>query len=515
MAVHRTGSARVGSYPREEAVRLQHAATEMAAAEGAPLGIVVRRSEIPGPVAAAQDTVEPPPQALPPSTPQAARGFLVALLRRLSWRVPEGNADSSDGMIVALAVVGLGVWMIFDRYAAGSSAQWTTTGPTGITWYAAGLVALTWALDRVARTIGGFRHVLAGVLGSLPLVLALALVIQTWAPATVRGTAYVFLSLLALAQVGRTLTSAGASRPRTGMLAVSALTALFLWGTGELYVNPHLWYEAQDEDGPDAWAASERLLFEQADRIDSAAAGLRSGQPDRPDVFFVGFAGDGGQKVFAEEIQLSERIVSERYDTGGRALLLVNDRRDLEKWPLATVHGLRRALSRIGERMDRSEDVLFLMLTSHGSSEPSLLVSHQTWPLEQLDAQGLRSALDDSSIKWRVVVISACYSGAFIQPLADENTMIFTSAAKDRVSFGCSDDRDLTDFGGAFIRDALPRAPSLATAFEQARLKLAERERREARSASLPQAHLGAAISAHWKRVEARTGHGAAGSARE
>jgi hypothetical protein len=208
--------------------------------------------------------------------------------------------------------------------------------------------------------------------------------------------------------------------------------------------------------------------------------------------------------VFAEETKLAGRVISERYGAAGRTLLLVNDRRDLESLPLATVHGLRRALGLLAERMDRSKDVLFLFLTSHGSAEPSLTVSNTTWPLEQLDPAGLRKALDASGIRWRVVVIAACYSGAFIPALADDHTAIFTSSAADRTSFGCSDDRDVTEFGEAFIRDAVPRAPSLVAAFDRAKVALAGEERRRNLTESLPQSRIGAAFSAHWNRIEAQ-----------
>jgi hypothetical protein len=102
-----------------------------------------------------------------------------------------------------------------------------------------------------------------------------------------------------------------------------------------------------------------------------------------------------------------------------------------------------------------------------------------------------------------VLVISACHSGAFIEPLADESTIVLTSAAGANASFGCSDDRDVTEFGAAFIRDALPRAESLATAFEQAKRAIAEQEGQRRVEASSPQAHVGGAIAAYWERVEA------------
>ena len=117
----------------------------------------------------------------------------------------------------------------------------------------------------------------------------------------------------------------------------------------------------------------------------------------------------------------------------------------------------------------------------------------------------LRKALDDSGIKWRVIVISACHSGAFIPALADESTAIFASAAADRASFGCGDDREITVFGAAFLRDALPRATSLEAAFEQAKA------RRQKVQPSSPQSRVGAAISAHWQRIEAQRDPGLQG----
>ena len=75
-----------------------------------------------------------------------------------------------------------------------------------------------------------------------------------------------------------------------------------------MWVYPHFWYASDDEaEEEENWAETERRLFEQADRIDAAAARLRAGAPGRPDVFFVGFAGVAEQKVFAEELKLSEQ----------------------------------------------------------------------------------------------------------------------------------------------------------------------------------------------------------------
>ena len=180
----------------------------------------------------------------------------------------------------------------------------------------------------------------------------------------------------------------------------------------------------------------------------------------------------------------------QRYGTAARSLRLVNDRRDYEKYPFATVASLRYALDALGEVMDE-DDVLFLALSSHGSEDASIAISNPGMRSDDLSAAVLAEALDHSGIRWRVIVISACYSGGFIDTLADNHTIVLSAAARDRPSFGCSDDRHLTYFGEGFYRDALPAAPSLREAFEATRREIAKREKQEGRQPSQPQSYFG------------------------
>ena len=84
----------------------------------------------------------------------------------------------------------------------------------------------------------------------------------------------------------------------------------------------------------------------------------------------------------------------------------------------------------------------------------------------------------------------------FIESLKNPQTIVITAAAADRTSFGCSNDRDLTYFGEAFYRDALPEAHSLRDAFEKAKTAIGARERQEHAAASKPQAYFGAEMEA-------------------
>jgi Peptidase C13 family len=279
----------------------------------------------------------------------------------------------------------------------------------------------------------------------------------------------------------------------SGLLFISA----FVWASDRLNVIPDIWNPRETaETSDDSLAERETALFEQADRIDAALESIHRGNSRNTEGYFLGFAGVGEQKVFAQEIGLAARVLGERYSLDGRQLSLLNDERDLERAPLASVSGLIYALHGMASRMDVERDVLFLAISSHGSSEPAIAVSNSQLPFQDLNDEDLAAALRESGIKWRVIIISACYAGGFINSLRDPQTIIITAAAPDRTSFGCSNDSDLTYFGEAFYRDALPGARSLHEAFDKAKTAIAAREQAEGETPSDPQAYFGAAMEA-------------------
>ena len=245
----------------------------------------------------------------------------------------------------------------------------------------------------------------------------------------------------------------------------------------------------------DAAAAQRRLVDAQVAQLDLAPTGA-------PRVFFLGFAGVGEERVFAEEIKLAARVVGENYGSVSRSVLLLNDRRDLTTYPLASESSLRYALKALSHVMNRDEDVLFLALSSHGASDATIDVSNEGREPAALGAVTLAELLADSGIRWRVVVVSACFAGAFIPPLADDHTIVLTAASKYRTSFGCSDTRELTYFGEAFYRDALPGSTELRAAFEAAKRAIRSREKEERMRASKPQGYFGPLMEERLRTIE-------------
>jgi hypothetical protein len=136
-------------------------------------------------------------------------------------------------------------------------------------------------------------------------------------------------------------------------------------------------------------------------------------------------------------------------------------------------------------RMDPENDVLFLILTSHGSRAGIAVQAgrHE----ETLSPAALAGMLGRTGVQHRVVIVSACYSGVFVGPLANDNTLVITAADFDHSSFGCQDKVKWTYFGDAFFNRALRHTADLRSAFATARKLISARERQDGLVPSNPQ----------------------------
>ena len=447
--------------------------------------------------------------AEPVLKPPSVLAELRALLRLEAFRaVNPAHLWGRDATLLLLSALGLGTWIGLQRLQYSSDAQFFWFGVGSLAVLAVGTLALAWLLSRASSPRVPLRRALLLVLACAPIVALATWLVPDRKPVVLWLLLAMFLALVTrlLHNGMRTITGRWQARA----VSATVITCLVMIVVGRnYYLVPDIWYEpdTDEESSAEDDAALEQLLFEQGSRIDAEVARMPAGEPGRASNYFVGFAGYGSQRVFAEEIGTAARAVGAKFSTTERSLLLVNDRRDDEKYPLATVSGLRHALLALGARMNKDEDVLFLGLSSHGSEDATVAVSNEsTMYWRDLGAGELRAMLDESGIRWRVIVISACYSGSFIEALRDDRTIVITAASADRTSFGCSDDRDLTEFGAAFYRDSLPGAATLRAAFESTRKLVAEREKAEGREASDPQASFGPALEAKLASFDAAQG---------
>ena len=250
-------------------------------------------------------------------------------------------------------------------------------------------------------------------------------------------------------------------------------------------------------------------MYNQRELLDEQAAALQPGRPGRVDLYFLGIGGDGSQGVFRREVEFVKDQFDQRFGTRGRSLALINSGVSAAATPLATTTSIRAALAAIAERMDPDEDVLFVYLTSHGSEDHHLLLNQEGVDLRSLSAKELASMLAELPLRWKVVVISACYSGGFIPALAHDDTLVITAAAADRTSFGCTDLADFTYFGEAYFKEALAATDDFAAAFDTARVTVAARELSEGivgQETSQPQIHRPQALLAQLQRWREQRG---------
>ncbi|WP_114945375.1 C13 family peptidase [Microvirga calopogonii] len=217
-----------------------------------------------------------------------------------------------------------------------------------------------------------------------------------------------------------------------------------------------------------------------------AARRAETGQlaPQRPgqtDVYILSFGLWGPQSVFESEARGAARILEAQFDGKGRSIVRVNTKRRAGAMP----QSLMAAAAAAGRVLDPAEDIVVLVLTSHGGPDGIGLVAGQDALLVTPD--NVRELLDRTRAEHRVLIVSACYSGIFARKLADPRTLVITAAAANKPSFGCRDGATWTYFGDAFFNKALRGEPNLDAAFEKARRLVTERETREGFDPSNPQ----------------------------
>ena len=215
------------------------------------------------------------------------------------------------------------------------------------------------------------------------------------------------------------------------------------------------------------------------------------------ELYSLTVAGDGRQSVFMREVDYVDALLAERFAARGQ-ITLVNHRDQLTERPLATRETIARAVRTLAERSG-AEDLIFIYLTSHGSADHQLALAQPRMALEDLPATDLATLLQPLAERDKVVVISACYSGGFIEPLKSPNTLVITAARADRVSFGCSEESDFTYFGRALFAEALQQTRDIVQAFTLAQARVAEREQADHYQASEPQIWAPQQVVEHWR----------------
>jgi Peptidase C13 family len=212
------------------------------------------------------------------------------------------------------------------------------------------------------------------------------------------------------------------------------------------------------------------------------------------DIYAIGIAGWSEQDVFMKELNggLNALVGALGIDRG--AIRLVNHANTTEILPIANRTNFAAAVHAIAGIMNKDEDVLLIFITSHGGPSGVGLRLSDAFAV-RLGPDHLAAVLDREGIKNRIVIVSACYSGVFMKPLATADSIVLTATDDNSASFGCSNERNWTYFGDALFNRNLGPGVSLEEAFENARVKIAQWEVRDGAPPSNPQSYFGAALS--------------------
>ena len=254
---------------------------------------------------------------------------------------------------------------------------------------------------------------------------------------------------------------------------------------------------------PPVWAqdkAAARIAKAEAARYDNPQqaallkkqiAALPPQKQGVTDIYVVGVAGWAEQDVFRNELAGALTALGKALPLRG-TVRLINNPDTAKTIPLASRPNFAAAVRALAGVMDREEDVLLIFMTSHGVKEgfglqlPTMLL--------RFSPQEVAAILKKAGIKNRVVIVSACFSGVFVKPLVNEDTIVLTASDAKSPSFGCANGRDWTYFGDALFNQSLKPGTDFQRAYRSTRGLIEGWEKRDKLVPSNPQAHFGTAL---------------------
>jgi hypothetical protein len=466
------------------------------------------------------ETVAGPPLAAPPAA-LGTRAWLREGLRAAFLRPPRiGGARIRPRELLQVALVAVLVEIALGRLEVVGPAEFSMRAWLAPGWSLGAMLALLWMLLPPAGQEGEAARPGAASWIALWLVAALppGIVSQGLGIANARGVlpgglaesslfawgCYLLLwawSIAIAVALGRAF---GLRRLRLNALAAGLLV---IFGVTAWQFPERAWEapSASVEEPLRLVLTQENFEIQHA-LFERARAELAPQRPGVPDVYGVVFAPFAAEDVFLKESTMVADLLAQRFDAKGRVLQLVNHVDTVESLPWATPLNLKRAIDAIAQRMDRDNDLLVVYLTSHGARDFQLAAAHPPLTVETVSPGELRVALDEAGVRNRVIVVSACYSGGWVGPLASDTTLVMTAADTEHTSYGCGRLSDLTYFGRAVFDEQLRRTHSFEQAFAAAVPVIRQREEEVGKpdGFSNPQISVGEGLRPLLKALESR-----------
>jgi hypothetical protein len=228
------------------------------------------------------------------------------------------------------------------------------------------------------------------------------------------------------------------------------------------------WWITDDDDvtaAGDTNPASEPVMAVQSYLLDNALDNLEDEREGVTDLYFVGFAPDARQDGFRQELDLAQQVMDERFDTRGRSITLLNHHDTITEVPFATLTNLRRVLQELGDTIDPDDDIVMLYLSAAPDAENGLAAVNPPLDLVAVTPESVKQLLDSAGIRFRVVVVSTCAAGAWIDTLRDDDTAVLVSSPGQSRAPGCAGGAQPSPFSAALFGRALRSADSIPGAF--------------------------------------------------
>lgn len=251
-------------------------------------------------------------------------------------------------------------------------------------------------------------------------------------------------------------------------------------------------------------ARSARWELAQTKKLNKAIVALQPQRPGTIDAYVISIGLDSDD-VFGREAVEAGKVLARRYGAAGRSITLESGSGDDDASP---PHGspasLDVALAAVASKMNLKEDVLILYVTTHGAFDTGLAYKDSDKGYGAVAPRRLAMLLTELGFERRLIMLSACFAGTFVKPLASPQNITIAAAAEDRTSFGCMPSNDWTFFGDALINNGLRKPQPLEKAATEAFGLIGQWESTHRLYPSLPSIDKGAAADSWLVPLEAR-----------
>lgn len=452
-----------------------------------------------------------------------SEGSILELAGRAAvWRTtpeprPVGLA-SLLGFIVVLATLRVTLQFL----AAGPHGAFNPYGINAlIAWLALEIAAAALVIPTAGRVTAltamvALLVVAEFIIGAINAAVSLAFPAAAAAAVWVRLAPIAILTVVSVWWIGTTVAVIRSVAPASRLRALGQAAAVWVVLAAVTVLIPHapvfvaqgfdirtanlwerLYATARPPPEDSAPPQSEAASFETAQQalLQAEIGGLAPPKQGATNIYALGVGGWADQDVFLKELDGGLAAIGGILPIQGHTLRLVNHHETTETVPIANQRNFAASVHALGTAMNKDGDVLVLLMTSHGTST-GFGLRLPSGVTTELTPQEVAGTLDKEGIKNRIVIVSACFAGTFLPPLANDDTIVLTASDANNTSFGCAPERDWTYFGDALFRQSIRRGWDLQRAFDNARVLISGWEMMDRARPSNPQAHFGPTLVA-------------------